>query len=214
VFVIDDAHTMNDSAQNALLEEPRGAGFPLARDPGLVGGVGLRPTIRSRCQRLRFGPLPRAIVSELLQRERGLDRRPRSCRRRSPGGSLAEALSHDPGSELARATSSWRSSSASRRPTRSAHGGGRGARAVGGPVVAPRHAALAAARPGRRSCRGRAQALLNPDRADRLAALAAGRSASARSRSAARPRTRARRSRGFTAKLLTFDRLVNALAGD
>lgn len=67
VFVIDDAHTMNDSAQNALLkslEEP-----PLRSHVILVSASpqGLLQTVRSRCQTLRFGPLPRRVVASFLQ---------------------------------------------------------------------------------------------------------------------------------------------------
>ncbi|HEX9188312.1 MAG TPA: AAA family ATPase [Vicinamibacteria bacterium] len=72
VFVIDDAHTMNEPAQNALLkslEEP-----PPRSHVVLVSSApaGLRQTIRSRCQRIRFGPLPRAAVAALLVERRGL----------------------------------------------------------------------------------------------------------------------------------------------
>ena len=59
-----------------------------------------------------------------------------------------------------------------------------------------------------------AQALLNPDRADRLAALAAGPLGDRAIALAAEAEDAREALKGFTAKLLTFDRLVNALAGD
>ena len=58
------------------------------------------------------------------------------------------------------------------------------------------------------------QALLNPDRADRLAALAAGPLGERAIALASEAEDAREALRGFTAKLLTFDRLVNALAGD
>jgi DNA polymerase-3 subunit delta' len=66
VFVIDDAHTMNDPAQNALLKSLE---EPAARSHVILvsaSAQGLRQTIRSRCQLLRFGPLPDHLVAALL----------------------------------------------------------------------------------------------------------------------------------------------------
>lgn len=92
VFVIDDAHTMNESAQNALLkslEEPPPRSHVL-----LVSAMplGLRQTIRSRCQQLRFGPLSRTVLAELLVARAEL--RPDEARVRAAlaGGSLGVAL--------------------------------------------------------------------------------------------------------------------------
>jgi DNA polymerase-3 subunit delta' len=92
VFVIDDAHTMNDSAQNALLkslEEPPARSHVLLVS---AAPLGLRQTIRSRCQLLRFGPLPRATIEATL-RERG-DLLPEEVRARASlaGGSIGAAL--------------------------------------------------------------------------------------------------------------------------
>ena len=72
VFVIDDAHTMNESAQNALLKSleeppPRSHVILVSSAP-----LGLRQTIRSRCQMLRFGPLPRAAVAAFLAERHGV----------------------------------------------------------------------------------------------------------------------------------------------
>ena len=96
VFVIDDAHTMNESAQNALLKSleeppPRSHVILVSSAP-----LGLRQTIRSRCQMLRFGPLPRAAVAAFLAERHGVpaDGGPRRGPR-SPGGSPGAALAFE-----------------------------------------------------------------------------------------------------------------------
>ncbi len=73
VAVIDDAHLLTVAAQNALLkvlEEPPARSFVL-----LISGRpdGLLATVRSRCQRLQFAPLPVDTVAELLTAESGMD---------------------------------------------------------------------------------------------------------------------------------------------
>src|SRR5690606_25585610 len=67
------ADSMNDSAQNALLktlEEPPSdtSLILLAAAPDK-----LLPTIRSRCARLAFAPLPTALIAEVIGRERKLE---------------------------------------------------------------------------------------------------------------------------------------------
>jgi DNA polymerase-3 subunit delta' len=66
IAVIDDADLMNDAAANALLktlEEPPDGSilFLIAANPDA-----LLPTIRSRCQMIRFAPLPACDVAALL----------------------------------------------------------------------------------------------------------------------------------------------------
>jgi DNA polymerase III subunit delta' len=69
VFVLEDAHTLNDQAANRLLktleEPPSFAHFillaPTPRE--------LLPTIASRCQQVRFDPLPPARIEERLREE-------------------------------------------------------------------------------------------------------------------------------------------------
>jgi DNA polymerase III subunit delta' len=69
VFVLEDAHTLNDQAANRLLktleEPPPFAHFlllaPTPRE--------LLPTIASRCQQVRFDPLPPARIEERLRSE-------------------------------------------------------------------------------------------------------------------------------------------------
>ena len=72
VFIIHEADRMGGPAQNHFLktlEEPPGDSlFILITEfPGM-----LLPTIRSRCQRVRFGTLRPQTVTELLRRERDL----------------------------------------------------------------------------------------------------------------------------------------------
>lgn len=91
VFVVDEADTMNTTAQNALLktlEEPPGRTLIilLASSPGA-----LLPTIRSRCQPLRFAPIPTDIVTAELLR-RGLTDTDAKDAARLADGSLGEAL--------------------------------------------------------------------------------------------------------------------------
>lgn len=215
VFVIDDAHSMNDAAQNALLkslEEP-----PPRSHVILVSSAasGLRPTIRSRCQRLRFGPLSRAIIAQGLQQERGLD--PDEARRQAAlaGGSLAAALLGAPDGEPG-----------AREPLLELleHAAGSDALARMEAAEALEQAEdpalvlttlrsllrdVAALRAGAAH-----EALLNPDLGPRLAALASGpigERAGLLAEEAAQARSALR---GFASKLLTFDRLVDALAAD
>ncbi len=66
VAILDAAEAMTEEAANAFLktlEEPPGeAALVLVS----AAPTGLRPTIRSRCQEVRFGPLPEDVVVALL----------------------------------------------------------------------------------------------------------------------------------------------------
>jgi DNA polymerase III subunit delta' len=69
VFVIEDAHTLNDQAANRLLKT-------LEEPPSFVHLILLAPsprevlpTIASRCQHVRFDPLPSALIEERLRGE-------------------------------------------------------------------------------------------------------------------------------------------------
>jgi DNA polymerase III subunit delta' len=93
--IVASAHLMNEAAQNAFLktlEEP---------PPGTVlvliasASERLLPTIRSRCTRLQFGPLPTEQVAQQLQRDRGLDDATAHLVAVMSGGSLSKALSLD-----------------------------------------------------------------------------------------------------------------------
>jgi DNA polymerase-3 subunit delta' len=98
VFVIDDAHTMNEAAQNALLKSleeppPRSHVILVSAAP-----LGLRQTIRSRCQWLRFGPLPRATVAAFLADRHGVAVGQARVQAGLAGGSLGAALHFESGS--------------------------------------------------------------------------------------------------------------------
>ncbi len=72
IFIMHDAERMNPTAQNHFLktlEEPPGRSLfiLLSEHPRM-----LLPTIRSRCQAVRFRALRRETVSELLRRDRDL----------------------------------------------------------------------------------------------------------------------------------------------
>jgi DNA polymerase-3 subunit delta' len=93
VFVIDDAHELTEQAANALLkslEEPAPRSHVI-----LVTSApqALLPTVRSRCQQIRFGPLPAALVEQHLRSVAGLDAEEAALRAAAAGGSLGAALS-------------------------------------------------------------------------------------------------------------------------
>jgi DNA polymerase-3 subunit delta' len=95
VVIVDDAHLMTEQAQNALLkslEEP-----PPGSHVFLVTATpqGLLPTIRSRCQILRFGPLPVPTLAAHLERQLELPRDEARLRAVLAGGSLAAALAFE-----------------------------------------------------------------------------------------------------------------------
>jgi DNA polymerase-3 subunit delta' len=215
VFVIDDAHTMNDAAQNALLkslEEP-----PPRSHVILVSSAasGLRSTIRSRCQRLRFGPLSRAVIGESLQQERGLGPEQAALRAALAGGSLRAALSDEAGGEpRLREELLILLEEASGRDALGRMEAAEALEQAEDPALLLTTLRsllrdLAALRAGAPS-----ETLLNPDLGPRLAALASGRLGE-RAAGLAEEAGAARWAlRGFASKLLTFDRLVEALAGD
>ena len=91
VFVVEQAELMNAAAQNAMLktlEEPAGRTLIvlLTDQPGA-----LLPTIRSRCQVVRFAALPEALVRRELE-ARGIDKKDAEEASRLAGGSLGVAL--------------------------------------------------------------------------------------------------------------------------
>lgn len=92
-FVIDDAHEMTEQASNALLksleEPPRTSHVILVT----ASPQALLPTIRSRCQTIRFGPLPAAVVERHLRSAAGVDAEEVALRVSASGGSLGVALS-------------------------------------------------------------------------------------------------------------------------
>jgi DNA polymerase-3 subunit delta' len=94
-FVMDEAHVMTEQAGNALLkslEEPPATShvFLVTASP-----QALLPTIRSRCQTLRLGPLPPAALEAYLTDRAGLPAEEARLRAAVSGGSIGAALALD-----------------------------------------------------------------------------------------------------------------------
>lgn len=92
VAVIDDADALETGAQNALLkaleEPPPGTVFVLVTSQPDA----LLPTIRSRCPRLRFGPLASGDIATFLEQARRCDAEQARVAASLAGGSLGRAL--------------------------------------------------------------------------------------------------------------------------
>lgn len=95
VFVIDDADKFNDQSANALLktlEEPTRTSYLIlitARPAMLL------PTIRSRCQQIRFSPLSAAEIERYLVSNDLATPATAKLRARCAAGSIGRALSDD-----------------------------------------------------------------------------------------------------------------------
>ncbi len=75
VAIVDEAHLLTIAAQNALLkvlEEPPARSFLLLISSNPEA---LLPTVRSRCQRLQFGPLPVDTVVDIIASRSDVDPR-------------------------------------------------------------------------------------------------------------------------------------------
>jgi DNA polymerase-3 subunit delta' len=92
MILLDEVERLNTHAANALLkslEEPRaGVHFVLVSSASHRVPI----TIRSRCQQVRFGPLPEAVVAELLVERTGLDSAGAAEVARLADGSFSRAL--------------------------------------------------------------------------------------------------------------------------
>lgn len=93
VFIVDDAEKMADPAANALLktlEEPAASShiFLITSRPD-----SLLPTIRSRCQMLRFAPVHTSEIEKFLVRERSLITEEAQLAARLARGSIGRAVS-------------------------------------------------------------------------------------------------------------------------
>jgi DNA polymerase III subunit delta' len=94
-FVFDEAHLLTEQAQNALLkslEEPPGTSHVLLVT---ASPQALLPTIRSRCQTLRFSPLPQSLLESHLRETTGLSADEARLRAALSGGSLGVALAFE-----------------------------------------------------------------------------------------------------------------------
>ena len=215
VFVIDDAHTMNEAAQNALLKSleeppPRSHVILVSAAP-----LGLRQTIRSRCQLLRFGPLTRSAVAAHLAERRGVPEEEARTQAALAGGSLGAALAFesesygrmreglvdlleragalDPVARMEAAEALEQSEDPTLLLT----------------TLRSLLRDLLALRAGASS-----EGLVHADLADRLAPLADGPLGERAALLAERAGEARFALRGFANKLLTFDLLVDSLAGD
>ncbi|MPZ21004.1 MAG: AAA family ATPase [Luteitalea sp.] len=104
VIIVDDADAMTEAAQNALLktlEEPTPSSvFVLVTGrPDL-----LRPTVRSRCQRLRFGLIDADDIAGCLVTQHGFTSARARAAAAVAGGCFARALA-DEGDEVTEARS-------------------------------------------------------------------------------------------------------------
>ena len=95
VVIVDDADGMEPSAQNALLktleEPPTASTFVLVTARPDV----LLPTVRSRCQRLRFGRLAPSEVAAVLMRDHGFPEQDAHTAASLADGSVGQALDSD-----------------------------------------------------------------------------------------------------------------------
>ena len=102
VFILVDAERMNITSANSLLKT--------LEEPSLVNVlilVSSRPyqlpmTILSRCQKLRFHPIPSDIVARYLEEKIGLDKETAAALAASSGGSIGRAVEMHGESYLAR----------------------------------------------------------------------------------------------------------------
>lgn len=95
IFIVEDADTMNDHAANALLktlEEPPPTSHLILTTSNPTA---LLATIRSRCQTIRFAPIPHAAIRTFLVEEKKLPAADAELLSRTAGGSLGRALGTD-----------------------------------------------------------------------------------------------------------------------
>ena len=95
VFIVEDANYMNDQAANALLkilEEPPQTSHLILTTSNPSA---LLPTIRSRCQMIRFAPIPAAQVEQFLIQNESMSAPDAKLLARTSQGSLGRALSID-----------------------------------------------------------------------------------------------------------------------
>jgi len=95
VVIIDDADALVPAAQNALLKTLEE--MPAASIFVLVSSIpdSLLPTVRSRCPRLRFGPLAAAEVAQALVRDHKYSETDARAAAADADGSVGRALSAD-----------------------------------------------------------------------------------------------------------------------
>jgi DNA polymerase-3 subunit delta' len=95
VFIVEDADYMNDQAANALLktlEEPPATSHLILTT---TNPTALLPTIRSRCQVIRFAPIPAPDIERFLIEREDLPPGDASLLARTARGSIGRALAID-----------------------------------------------------------------------------------------------------------------------
>lgn len=95
VFIVEDAEYMNDQAANALLktlEEPAVTTHLILTT---TNPMALLQTIRSRCQTIRFAPIPFSEIEPFLMKQTGMKPGDAALLARTSRGSLGNALSVD-----------------------------------------------------------------------------------------------------------------------
>ena len=95
VFIVEDAEYMNDQAANALLktlEEPPSTSHLILTT---TNPMALLATIRSRCQMIRFAPIPAAEIEEFLIESEGMSAEDAELLARTSRGSIGRALAAD-----------------------------------------------------------------------------------------------------------------------
>ncbi len=97
LYVLDDAHTLNEAASNTLLksleEPPSHTHFVLVTHAPQA----LLRTIRSRCQQFRFGPLSAALIEKQLIETAGVEPSLARVQAAMADGSLKNALEFQSG---------------------------------------------------------------------------------------------------------------------
>src|ERR1041385_5585529 len=97
IFIVEDAEYMNDQAANALLktlEEPPATTHLIMTT---TNPMALLPTIRSRCQVIRFAPIAFPEIENFLMKQTGIRPDDAALLARTSRGSLGNALSVDIG---------------------------------------------------------------------------------------------------------------------
>jgi DNA polymerase-3 subunit delta' len=95
VFIVEDAEYMNDQAANALLktlEEPPPAARLILTT---TNPTALLPTIRSRCQVMRFAPIAATEIEQFLMQRNNCSATDAALLARTSRGSLGRALQTD-----------------------------------------------------------------------------------------------------------------------
>ena len=95
LFIIEDAESMNDQASNALLktlEEPSPTSYLILTTSNPTA---LLATIRSRCQVIRFAPIPADEIEKFLVEDRKLSNADAKLLARTAQGSLGRSLALD-----------------------------------------------------------------------------------------------------------------------